>query len=152
MPKAPSHPSRDSSATFLAPSKNAGIAKKKKLTPLKRKQRIRLEQGKEKAENVQGRIEAKMMGSKGRGERRKARRADWEDIDEKIGREIGAGSKSKTGKKQEPEEDQGLVEHSARGVFDSAENDLTVQENAQSPKMGKAQDTAAALEEDEEIS
>ena len=92
-----------------------------------------------------------MMGSKGRGERRKARRADGEDIDEKIGREIGAGSKSKTGKKQEPEEDQDLVEHSARGVFDLAENELAVQET-QSPKMGDAQDTAAALEEDEEIS
>ena len=93
-----------------------------------------------------------MMGSKGRGERRKARRADWEDIDEKIGREIGAGSKSKAGKKQEPGEGQGSVEHSARGMFDLAENELTVQENAQSPKMGDTQDTTTALGEDEEIS
>ena len=93
------------------------------------------------------------MGSKGRGERRKARRADWEDIDEKIGRELGSNSKSKAGKKQGLEdEDQSSTEHSALGMFDLAENELTVEKNAQSPQMGDAQDAAAASEEDEEIS
>ena len=93
-----------------------------------------------------------MMGSKGRGEKRKARRADWEDIDEKIGREIGPGRKSKTGKKQVLIEDQGSVKHSDRGIFDLAETEMTVEENAQSPKMGDVQDKIAALEDEEEVS
>lgn len=93
-----------------------------------------------------------MIGSKGRGERRKARRADWEDIDEKIGRDTGAGSKSTAGKKKRLDEDPGPLKDSPCGILDSVENEMKAQENASSPKMGDAQDTATVLEEDVAIS
>ena len=117
---------------------------------MKRKQRLRLEQGKEKAENVQGRTETKLLDSVGRGQRRKARRADWEDIDEKIGREVGAGLKSRKGRKPSVQ-DQKAPSGVDCATFDLGSSDVMFEANPDRPKMDMEEEKSRAPEDDGEI-
>ncbi|KAL9125032.1 MAG: hypothetical protein Q9217_005713 [Psora testacea] len=97
----PPSPPADRTTNILGPQHGAGIYKKRSQKPLRRKQRLRLEQGKEKAMNVLHKTEVKVLESLGRGERRKRRRAKWEDIDEKIEKEVvGCGRKKKQAKEE----------------------------------------------------
>ncbi|KAG8530397.1 uncharacterized protein KY384_004899 [Bacidia gigantensis] len=74
--------------TILLPHTSSGILKRNShQNPLRRKQRLRLEAGRTKAENVLERTKVKMIDSEGRGARKKRRRGEWKDIDGMIERE-----------------------------------------------------------------
>ena len=75
---------------------------------MKRKQRLRLEAGKQKAENVSGKIEKKLLVSIGKGNRRNGRRKRWEEIDEGIAKEEATEKGRREGKKRSNEDDEGF--------------------------------------------
>ena len=91
----------EGSRHILATQGSSGISKKKaRPKTLSRKQRLRLEAGKDKAENIRGKGKVKLMSSVGREERRNKRRRKWEEIDEMIGKEVDVqGNKHRQSKK-----------------------------------------------------
>ena len=89
VPKTLTGSTTHTETTFLAPHLSGGISKKKSQhKPLRRKQRLRLEAEKEKAENFRGKTQSKLVESVGREETRKKRRRKWEEIEEGISKEI----------------------------------------------------------------
>ncbi|KAL9098855.1 MAG: hypothetical protein Q9163_005559 [Psora crenata] len=136
----PAHrPTKD----FLAPQHNASIGRRKAPKPLRRKQRLRKEQGKEKAENVLEKTEVKVLESVGRVEKRRGRKAKWEDIDEKIGKDNAA---SKRRKKEKTDQENGREE--GDNWVDEGEDDEA--QIAETERVQEAGDQAATAEETEE--
>ncbi|KAL2048206.1 hypothetical protein N7G274_000117 [Stereocaulon virgatum] len=78
-------PSRTKS-NFLAPHANDGVTKSKKKGGkiLKRKQKLRSEQGREKAEAVMEKMEKKVERAGERREGMKGRNANWDELNDKI--------------------------------------------------------------------
>ena len=70
-------PTPTSTSQVLAPRTGAGIAKKKGGKVLKRKQRARLDQGREKAEAVSGKLERKVERAEKMREGRKGRNVSF---------------------------------------------------------------------------
>ncbi|CZT23468.1 uncharacterized protein RCC_09182 [Ramularia collo-cygni] len=62
----------------------AGITKKKKTKTLTRQQRVRQQKGSEKADAITNKLEKKVADSTNRGRKVDARRADWEELNDKI--------------------------------------------------------------------
>ena len=89
-------PSRATSSV-LHPNHSSGISKKQKhQKPLKRKQRLRLEVGRGKAENVRDKTELRMLDSLSRDEGRRKRRRKWEEVDDAIRKTLDSGGKTKS--------------------------------------------------------
>jgi ribosomal protein S13 len=75
---------------WLHTPQGAGISKKKKSKTLTRQQRARQQSAVEKADAIGGKLEKKVADSTNRGRKVDARRADWEELNDKI-----AGKKAK---------------------------------------------------------
>lgn len=89
-------------ASFFAPHSASGIIKSKaKGRLLKRKQRLRIEQGKEKAENIAEKIQVKVQESERKISGKRGRRAKWEELNETIGKEVSKPLKKDRRKLQE---------------------------------------------------
>ncbi|EGP89869.1 unnamed protein product [Zymoseptoria tritici ST99CH_1A5] len=87
---------------WLHTPQGAGISKKKKTKTLTRQQRARQERGLEKAAAIGGKLEKKVADSTNRGRKVDARRADWEELNEKIaGKKLKKESKSKAMKSED---------------------------------------------------
>lgn len=62
----------------------AGITKKKKTKTLTRQQAVRQQRALEKADAITNKLEKKVADSTNRGRKVDARRADWEELNDKI--------------------------------------------------------------------
>ncbi|KAK0507690.1 hypothetical protein JMJ35_009579 [Cladonia borealis] len=129
-------PSSRSEPTVLAAHANAGVTKKKNNKILKRKQKQRLEHGREKAEAVIEKLEKKVERAVGGRERKKGRNADWDKLNGEIAGEVG----NKKGKgvegagdgewEDEDEDMEGVGGHTSgrtggSGVLPAEENGIT---------------------------
>ena len=98
-------------SNFFAPHESSGISKKQKQQiPLKRKQRLRLESGREKGESVRDKSAVKVSNSISRGEGRRKRRRKWEEIDDAIRKTLLDGRSLKNNKNNAEEGEQASPE------------------------------------------
>ena len=121
-------------SSILHPHTSMGISKKKaRPQALKRKQRIRLEAGRDKAENVRNRTEVKTSDSIGRGTRKQQRRRSWGNIDGMIEKEVGEdiGRKIRRSTKQKHRLPERIASHG---------NTVLANEATETARSGKGED------------